>query len=237
MSTTAATNSLRGLPYTGPIQITSAYRKEGEVPEMTITTDRLKMRPISYEDITFYHERLYGNLETVEKYADGKTRDLEYIQTRVDRWVKRFMDGDYFSAFCIRLKDGTRVGHAILGHGDKAGEAEFAIMIDPKYWDNGIGKEAAYGMLHGLAPWMRETTRLVNMNEKDISETRLATVKATSRIDNYAHKIFTRLGFVVVGTDTKWDPDLQKDCERHIFEKSIEDLALDRILIEFDKRV
>ena len=99
MSTIGQTNPYKGIPYAGGIDIRYAKTKEGIVPELIIETDRLSMQPVSEQDIPFYSDRLYGNKETMSKYADTIPRDMEYVSKRVNGWISRFMKDDLF--FCI----------------------------------------------------------------------------------------------------------------------------------------
>ena len=232
MAVPVSANPNKGIHYAGNMDVQYARGKDGQVPEMSIQTDRLTLKPVTENDIQFYHDRLYNNPEAMAKYADTAVRDMAYVAKRVNGWIERFKKDDLFSAFCVQLKDGTRIGHAVLGYGDNKGEAEFALMLDPNYWDQGYGKEITYTMLQGFAPWLRETGHQVNIGDEAIETAPLETMVATARRDNFGHNIFQRMELKIIGTDTKWDPNLSEEKTRDKFQTTVSMMVGDRILIQ-----
>jgi len=124
--------------------MTTIVFKDGQVK---ITTERLLLRSINESDRGNYRS-LFGNTTDMENYGDGTIWEPEVVDRCFDMWLERWSreKTDPLSAFAIFLKDGTFIGHIVLGHGSKSCAA-LAIILHYEYWRQGYGKEAVIAML------------------------------------------------------------------------------------------
>jgi len=152
---------------------------------VTIETERLTLTPVTLADIPDYHQHLFGDLELIEKYDDGKVRDLQWVESKVKEWSNRWQSGDPFSAFAIRRNTGEFLGHIVLGHGDLPGHATLAYLIKREQWGRGYAKEAARAVVRDFAPALRAHGFLVAGHQ-------FVSIDATARTDNPASQSILR---------------------------------------------
>ncbi len=199
-----ASNPYQGSSYSGLMDVFYEEAMPGDIPALRLETDRTYIVPVTSSEIPFYVERLLGNAETMQRYADMRPRTYEEVKKRVTGWEMRWRTGDYFSGMVIHEKaTGKMIGHVVLGHGDVQGTGEYAILIDPDMWDQGYGKEVTYAVFYGLAPWLVKNGKLVNMNEEGILPDTLKKITTGARRDNFTNPIFRRMGLEIVETSEK----------------------------------
>jgi RimJ/RimL family protein N-acetyltransferase len=177
--------------YQGPIdvslQITGGIR-------VRIETENLILHSITRDNQEDYLQ-LFSDPETVKKYADGIPWTKEEIQERMEIWIKRWESQDPFSAFAVFLKNESKpfMGHIVLGHGLREGQAELAVLFKPEYLPQGYGQQAVAAILHGYAPRLikdQYAPRLikdqyfVNIDDENCQPVPLRVVHATVRIDD-----------------------------------------------------
>lgn len=152
MSLTAAASHTH--TYHGKFANINFFSDPQEGLSVTIDTDRLHIRSVeaTEEDYDRY-AALFGDKEVMKKYATGQTKTREEIKTRINGWVKRWLEHDPYSGFAVFKKDTKEfVGHIVLGHGDRPGESELAGLGNQGFWKKGYGKEAAMAIVREYAP-------------------------------------------------------------------------------------
>ncbi|MBN8827355.1 MAG: GNAT family N-acetyltransferase [Sphingobacteriia bacterium] len=111
-----------------------------------IRTDNLYLEPVKEEDITPYHEKLFGNSTVMKSFVTGITQELSEVQNTVKIWVERWKNNNPFSSLTVtRIDDDKFVGQVNLGPGIKdkiPGTAEISYTVNPEVAGCGFGSEA-----------------------------------------------------------------------------------------------
>jgi hypothetical protein len=173
----------KGDPYCGSIDVSLA-ENDGAI-QAKIETDELVLISVTAGQISDYVQ-LFGDPAAVEKYVDTKPWALEDVEARVMGWVERWeVLQDPFSAFAIYLKKDGRpfIGHIVLGHGSRHGQAELAFLFKPQYHDIRYATQAVTAILHGYAPQIRDKY-LANMNNSSVDPSPLISIHATGHFDD-----------------------------------------------------
>lgn len=167
-----------------PSEILMKQNEEGGL-QASIDTERCYLRSIHPEDLNFYRE-LFENPITMENYSNGPATP-ESVANRVQMWVERWKEKNPYSAFAIFLQEerDNLIGHTILGHGVSRGWAEFAIVLKPSYWQNGLGTEVTAAMTIDYPLFLRK-------ENFPIKEAVLEKVTATF-VSEIGNKIFNKL--------------------------------------------
>jgi RimJ/RimL family protein N-acetyltransferase len=190
--------------YLGSIDVTLKVRKEIKA---RIETDDLILRSVTWDQFDNYVE-LFGDPSAVEKYADGEPWTIDEVHDMMCIWIKRWEDQkDPFSAFAVYLKseDNPFIGHIVLGHGTRCGQAELAYLFKPEFQNRSYGKQAVTAILYGYAARLIEDNYLVNMGSDDCSPTPLRVVHATARLDNLSStQILHSVGMKQGVTEILW---------------------------------
>jgi len=204
MSAAEIVNPWKGQGYTGTINVDfePVDRKEQSFPDMEgvalkvyIYTERLELSSASTEVAEFYHQGLLGNEEVMVKFADGKPRTEQQVQTRLQAWEERWKNNNPWSAFVVREIETDResVGHVLLGGGEGKGNSELAFMVGRKSWGRGYGTEMVTSMVNGYAPELIRRGDKVPSGE-DGQPLPFAGIEATARTDNPgSYRILDRL--------------------------------------------
>jgi RimJ/RimL family protein N-acetyltransferase len=149
--------------------------------------------------------QLFGDSEGVKMFADGNPRSKEKVTERLTNWVKRWENNDPFSPFRVELKDGTFIGFVVLGYGDEVGESELAYMLDKNYRSQGYGTEMVAAVVHEVATEIIQRDYEVNRDDEEIANAPLASICATSRLDNEpSNKLLQKLGFNIRDVNEKF---------------------------------
>ncbi len=158
--------------------------------KVTIDTPNLRFRSVEMRDLDNYTV-LHADQDVMNKYGDGTTKPHDATEQRIASWVKRWREKDPYSGLAIFEKEtGEFVGHGILGHGDKAGESEAAILIMKKFWNKGYASEAMITALSHYVPKLLKKGYLVDGKPLQI-------IRATARPDNVAScRLLERAGMV-----------------------------------------
>lgn len=165
-----------------------------------IETERLRMESVtnSEEDVDNYAD-LFGNSDVMEKYASGTPKTKEYVEKRIESWIKRFQDQDPFNGLKVSKKDtGEFIGHVVLGHGDRPGQSELAYLFKKAHWNQGFGTEAITALVN-------EYALLIIQKGYNLEGRPLEEITATTRPDNPASvKILEKLGFEIQKEEEKY---------------------------------
>ncbi len=179
-----------------PASITFTQSKDGL--SVRIETARLILRSITPKDTDAY-TKLHADKEVVRLYASGEPQSKDKVRDRInDIWVKRWKNNDPYSALAVFSKATNEfLGHAILGHGDRPGQSEAAMLIHKQAWDRKYGTE----MAHALKDYASATVQKGYLLEgKPLDE-----VVATARTDNApVIKILKHLGMQITHTSEKF---------------------------------
>jgi RimJ/RimL family protein N-acetyltransferase len=120
--------------------------------KVTIETEQLYLCSVEEKDTSNY-VTLFGDVEVMEMFGDGKPRTIENTTQKVNTWLHRWETGVPFSAFTVSPKEQDDfIGHVVLGYSDSPGAAELAGSSMKKYWGKGYGKEATQAMVLHYAP-------------------------------------------------------------------------------------
>lgn len=110
----------------------------------------------------FYKEELealqswYSDSKVMEKYGPGTTRSAEQTEARYKQLSERWTYGLPYSGLMARNADGKLVAMFNLGYAvdddnkPKPGVTEFAGVVDPSEWNNGLASEALILLLVGI---------------------------------------------------------------------------------------
>ncbi|MBI3211714.1 MAG: GNAT family N-acetyltransferase [Simkania negevensis] len=221
--------------YSGPAMVVVSQGKEVELRkadgtkkivkapvEISIETENLALRTVKKADLTDYIA-LRQDPEVCKLFATGKTYTETETAHRVNDWIQRAKEGDFFHALSVfrKEKDSATgkasevfVGYIVLGHGDgfkkepEAGVSELAGMGKVEVWNQGLAKEAACAVRR-LAQNLFERKALVKTEFEGgvIKSLPLQKVVATSRFDtpgSASIKILTSLGFKLIDRIEKW---------------------------------
>ena len=172
---------------------------------ITINTQRLRITSVTMDmdDVSNYHQQLFGNPQVMGKYATGQTKTEEETQQRIKGWVARWDKGNPFAGLVVLLKHSQQeeefLGHVILGGGDEDNSSEMAYMIRADQWNQGYGYEAAGALVLFLGP------EIVKHGYKLPNGQTFNHIIATSREDNIPSvKILQKLGFVAYKRTEKY---------------------------------
>jgi RimJ/RimL family protein N-acetyltransferase len=122
--------------------------------------DDFVMESICVEDEPNYRT-LWTNKEAMSTYLNGYIFPDHEVHEVVQTWSERYLRGDPYSAFAIRIKKTNEfVGNALLGHGsedentdiDAPGVSEISGVSLPQFWNRGYGKKAAENLINVYAP-------------------------------------------------------------------------------------
>ncbi len=180
--------------YRGPIDV---HLEISNGLSARIETQDLILCSMNWDHFANYVE-LFGDPETMKKFATGIPIPAEAVERRMRNWINRWQQYcDPFSPFAIFLKgEGCPfIGHVILGYGSREGEAELAYIIRREYQNQGYGKQAVTAILYGWAPRLIRDQYWVNMRNDDCAPGPLKVIHATARNDNpYSIRILDGVG-------------------------------------------
>jgi RimJ/RimL family protein N-acetyltransferase len=157
------------------------YHDEGKKPlKVEIETDRFYMRSTEDADKGFYR-RLFGDVNVMTRFSDGKPRRDLSVDARVDGWIQRWRNGDPFSGLAIFEKRKNEfIGHIVLGYGSKLGEAELVYLTMPSYWQEDCEEEIVKATVEDYAK------ALSSRKECYVNSGRLESIRTTIRSTNEA---------------------------------------------------
>ncbi len=161
-----------------------------------IDTARLVLKSITPQDVGAY-TKLYGDKEVIRLFASGELLAANKVATRVNMWIERWKKNDPYSALAVFSKEGTFIGHAVLGHGDKPGQSEAAILLHKEAWNKGYGKEVGSALKDYASATVQKGYLL---DGKPLEE-----ITATAKIENAPMiKIIEKLGMQRIRTVEKF---------------------------------
>ncbi len=174
-------------------------------------TDRLYVRSLKEKDLGDVQE-LYSDPQVMKLYHDGAQKSLSFIARRVDTWLKRWQEGDPWSAYAVfDRSENIFIGLVVMGHGDKPGESEMTCTFKPSAWNQGYGKELAQQVSFFVKLW----------KDYPIGGECVHTLRATAHEKNTASNILIKK---YLGMPLKETKELY-GAKRHVYELSVGDKA------------
>jgi len=128
----------------------------------TFETDRLHIRPFTYEDLDDLHELIYAD-EDVYRTFCGEPSSLDDTRDRLAQKIAEIQHNEGFGSYAVvRKEDNTLVGQVILGppclfwwfrseeNPDEIFnpiEVELGYALGKRYWGHGYATEACKAMV------------------------------------------------------------------------------------------
>ena len=141
---------------------------------LTLETERLVMRPWTYDDVPRHFET-YSRDEVTRWLSGESVTDAEQCKSWIDRW--NAWDGKRFGVWAVVVREtGTIAGSVLLvptplsGRGDRpppeeGGVVEVGWHLHPDSWGKGIATEAGRAALdHGFAGGLEEIIAVTNLD-------------------------------------------------------------------------
>jgi len=117
--------------------------------DLTLTTDRLILRPFARADLD--EVLTYYSLPEVQRYLDWKARDKLEARAAFDimrKQTRLTRPGEILTLAIVREVDHTVMGHVSLRWTDAtAGQGEIRIALGPAFRRQGYAAEAARAMI------------------------------------------------------------------------------------------
>jgi RimJ/RimL family protein N-acetyltransferase len=108
-----------------------------------MTEREFSIRSVMHKDKHFYY-KLFGNSDVMKYYGNGKTRDSEDVEKRIDDSIlNRFQQGKPNGLLTICNAKGDPIGFSVVGQGGRPGSSEIAGAFGPSLWNQGIGSACA----------------------------------------------------------------------------------------------
>ena len=109
-------------------------------------------RFVDPSDISFY-QALFNDKEVMANFGDGQPRTPESTVDRITKkWLPRSAAGQPHSSLTIFDAKGGRIGHVIVGGGDRAGTSEIAGLGIPGAWRQRYGESVFHSITEVLVP-------------------------------------------------------------------------------------
>lgn len=179
----------KGHAYNGMIEL--GFDQDDEGLNAHLYTENLHMRSVVVDDIPYYQD-LFADPRTMSLFATGATKTPEQTAERVMGWVKRWHQGNPYSAFALFDREtDVFIGHMISGGGEDthyddtpdAGYSEMAFLLRQEMWGKGHGKQGAAAIVKKFVPWMQEHEYKVATDVEDkVVQRPLVWLTATARL-------------------------------------------------------
>lgn len=185
-------------------------------PSMSLTS--LSLTGPFYTDELSALNSWYGDAAVMEKYASGAVRTLEKTEQRYKELADRWTYGFPYSGMMARNADGKIVGMFNLGYAVddenklKPGTTEFAAIISPEEWNNGLATEALILLL--------VVVKCLNEAGYEIADAPLQHVTTAAREDNeWANKALQNSAAMVF----QYKKDVY-GAPRNVYSASVKDI-------------
>jgi RimJ/RimL family protein N-acetyltransferase len=164
-----------------------------------IETPRLRLESCSSKHIPEYQD-LFASKAVMEKYAEGQPKKHSWAEDRIKNlWEKRWKEGDPFSAFAVYQKGGGFLGHVVVGHGFRPGQAELAFVFHSHCWNQGFATEAVDAVLKNYLHQIPEELRVLEGKKIEV-------VEASARHDNTAAlRVLEKVGMHLIREEKEFD--------------------------------
>lgn len=152
MQTVIDTTSNNGLNHDNRSSTITMNKSPSGALAIEIQTERLVLTSASVADVLETHKHVMGDSVVRAKYASGNIVKYNDALARLQTLEGRFENGDPFSGFTIRSKEGEFIGHIVAGGGENAGESEIAYLLRADQWRKGYGTEATAAIVEHYVP-------------------------------------------------------------------------------------
>lgn len=211
----------KGHAYDGMIEC--SVDRNDRALDAHLYTENLHMCSVSPKIVEDY-QKLFGDSKVMSLYATGATKTPDQTAERVEGWIKRWQQGNPYSAFAMYDRESEAfVGHMIAGGGEdthydetpNAGYSEMAFLLRKEMWGQGYGKQGAAALVREYVPWLQKHNYQVatGVEGDKVKHRPLVWLTATARIGqdgeekflNHASiRILTGLGFECKTTGEKF---------------------------------
>jgi RimJ/RimL family protein N-acetyltransferase len=167
-----------------------------------IDTPRLTIRSVILDDIEPYVNLFADSEVMIKYYPEGKPfTDRLAIENDIQRWVKCWEKNDPFNGLTVfDKKSGEFIGHIALVKSNQGyGVSELVYLYHKKFWQQGIGTEAASAIVNHYAFEIRKRNYKLDGHElnKIFAKTRIDNVFSRKIIELYAKRIIRRIIIVL----------------------------------------
>lgn len=184
-------------------------------PSMTLTS--MSLNGDFYQEELAALQSWYANPIVMEKYADGKTRTHEQTEARYKLLADRWTAGFPYSGLMARNADNEIVamfnfGYAVDDENKvRKGVTEFAAVVNPENWNQGLASEAMILMLF--------VVKYLSDNGYQIADLPLNTVTTAARTDNWADRVLQKSALTFRGNKELYG------ATRNVYESSVSELT------------
>lgn len=121
------------------------------VPFTELTTNRLRLRKLTMDDVSVYYARIGCSSEVTKYMLFPPHRDISESVASVEKALQRYREGRCYR-FCISLIDTDELIGVIepLRFDEQTGTCSFAYMLAQDFWGQGYGTEALRAVLDFL---------------------------------------------------------------------------------------
>lgn len=156
-----------------------------------IDTPRLTIRSVILDDIESY-VNLFADPDVMFKYypSGNPFTNRQSIENYIQKWVEHWGKNDPFNGLTVLDKKSEEfIGHIGLVRTNQGnGVSELVYLYHKKFWQQGIGSEAASAVVHHYAVALRK--RHYQLDGHEFNK-----IFAKMRIDNvFSRKIIESLG-------------------------------------------
>ncbi len=152
---------------------------------------------------------LYASPDVMGNYATGNIKTLDQAKAWIKILSSRLQNGDPYSGYMVYERATNKfLGMATIGHSDKAGEAQLAILLAKDAWNQHNATEVGLLLMFVVAQ-LEQNYSITNsiiildpQTNKEVSTTstdKLTKLTATVRKDSQTAHILQQLGFKHVG--------------------------------------
>jgi RimJ/RimL family protein N-acetyltransferase len=144
---------------------------------ITLTTQRLKLRPIRHDDVHAFFE-IWSDAETMRYFSFPIMTGIDQATDRMAHLLKTSADGKELVLAMDMLATGAVLGHfALCRLNEQCRRTEINYCLNRKYWGSGYMAEAASALIaHAF------DTLNLNRIEADIDARNLASARLLERL-------------------------------------------------------
>ena len=114
-----------------------------------------KAREVRQQSDIKNYENLLTNSEVIKYFAQEKILSKDVIESRVERWIKIYEEGQPNGSLSIFDEYDNFVGYIVAGLGNGKGSSEIAYAFSPEYWNRGIAQSVLRKIIEEWGPEVR----------------------------------------------------------------------------------